>query len=183
MGPDACLVAPGDGRLGPATAADEPGFVSLFNGKDLSGWEGLSPHWSVEDGAITGRTTAETALKGHNTFLVWQGGSPADFELRAKFKLQGGNSGIQYRSKLLDPAKFIVGGYQADIDTTGRYIGINYEEKGRGILTERGQKVEIGRTARRSSRSSATRTSSSRRSTWPAGTNTRSSPRAIISRT
>ena len=128
----------------PATGAEEDGFVSLFNGKDLSGWEGLSPHWSVEDGAITGRTTPETALKGHNTFLVWQGGSPADFELRAKFKLQGGNSGIQYRSKLLDPAKFIVGGYQADIDTTGRYIGINYEEKGRGILTERGRKVEIG---------------------------------------
>ncbi len=128
----------------PAPGAEEPGFVSLFNGRDLSGWEGLSPHWSVEDGAITGRTTPQTALKGHNTFLVWQGGSPADFELRAKFKLQGGNSGIQYRSKLLDPAKVIVGGYQADIDTTGRYIGINYEEKGRGILTERGRKVEIG---------------------------------------
>jgi hypothetical protein len=127
-----------------AAAADEEGFVSLFNGKDLTGWEGDAVHWSVEDGAITGRITPETVLKGNNTFLVWRGGEPADFELRLKFKLQASNSGVQYRSKLLDPKKFIVGGYQADIDTTGRYIGINYEERGRGILVERGQKVAIG---------------------------------------
>ena len=125
-----------------APAADEPGFVSLFNGKDLSGWEGDSIHWSVQDGAITGKTTPETLIKS-NTFLVWQGGQPADFELRLKYKMVGGNSGIQYRSKLLDPAKYVVGGYQGDIDSTGRYTGINYEEKGRGILAERGQKVEI----------------------------------------
>jgi hypothetical protein len=124
--------------------ADEEGFVSIFNGKDLSGWEGDSVHWSVEDGAITGRITPETVLKGNNTFLIWRGGEPADFELRLKFRLQASNSGVQYRSKVLDPQKFIVGGYQADIDTTGRYIGINYEERGRGILVERGQKVEIG---------------------------------------
>jgi hypothetical protein len=126
-----------------AAAADEEGFVSIFNGKDLTGWAGDSVHWSVEDGAITGRITPETVLKGNNTFLVYRGGEPADFELRLKFKLQASNSGVQYRSKLLDPQKFIVGGYQADIDTTGRYIGINYEERGRGILVERGQKVEI----------------------------------------
>jgi hypothetical protein len=127
----------------PATAADDEGFASLFNGADLSGWKGDSVHWSVEDGAITGKTTPETLLKGHNTFLVWTGGNPGDFELRLKFKIQGGNSGIQYRSKLLDPEKVIVGGYQGDIDSSGRYTGINYEEKGRGILAERGQKVEI----------------------------------------
>jgi hypothetical protein len=138
----ASLLAPTAPR---SMAADtEEGFVSLFNGKDLTGWAGDSVHWSVEDGAITGRITPETVLKGNNTFLVWQGGQPADFELRMKFKLQGSNSGVQYRSKLLDPQKFIVGGYQADIDATGRYIGINYEERGRGILVERGQKVEIG---------------------------------------
>jgi hypothetical protein len=126
-----------------ARAADE-GFVSLFNGKDLSGWAGDSVHWSVEEGAITGRITPETVLKGHNTFLVWQGGRPANFELKIKFKLQGSNSGVQYRSKVLDAEKFIVGGYQADIDATGRYIGINYEERGRGILVERGKRVELG---------------------------------------
>jgi hypothetical protein len=137
----ACLLG---SRPAPSRAADDEGFVSIFNGKDLTGWAGDSVHWSVEDGAITGRITPETVLKGHNTFLVWQGGQPADFELKLKFKLQNSNSGVQYRSKLLDPGKFIVGGYQADIDATGRYIGINYEERGRGILVERGQKVEIG---------------------------------------
>jgi hypothetical protein len=126
----------------PAKAAEE-GFANLFNGQDLSGWKGDASYWSVEDGAIIGKTTAETLLKGYNTFLIWQGGTPGDFELRLKFKLQGGNSGIQYRSQLIDPEKSIVGGYQADIDATGRYTGINYEEKGRGILVERGQKVEI----------------------------------------
>jgi hypothetical protein len=137
----AATATPRPGAAQPS--ADEQGFVSLFDGRDLAGWAGDGVHWSVEGGAITGRTTAETALKGHNTFLVWQGGKPTDFELRARFRLQNHNSGIQYRSKLLDPEKFIVGGYQADIDATGRYIGINYEERGRGILTERGQKVEI----------------------------------------
>jgi len=125
-----------------ASAADDEGFVSLFNGKDLSGWEGDSIHWSVQDGAITGRTTPETLIKS-NTFLVWQGGKPADFVLRLKYKMQGGNSGVQYRSKILDPEKYIVGGYQADIDAKGVHTGINYEEKGRGILAERGQRVEI----------------------------------------
>src|SRR3954465_5721790 len=136
------LLMPG---ASPARAqdADSSGFASLFNGKDLSGWKGDSVHWSVVDGAITGQTTAETLLKGHNTFLVWQGGTPGDFVLRLKYKIRGGNSGIQYRSKLIDPDKGIGGVYQGDIDSTGRYTGINYEERGRGILAERGQKVEI----------------------------------------
>jgi hypothetical protein len=127
----------------PALAADDEGYVSLFNGKDLSGWEGDPTYWSVEDGAITARTTPSTPLKV-NTFLVWRGGKPADFELRLRYRMQGGNSGVQYRSKVLDESKFIVGGYQADIDSAGRYTGINYEERGRGILAERGQRVTIG---------------------------------------
>lgn len=124
-------------------AADEEGFVSMFNGKDLSGWRGNKTYWSVQDGAITAKTSAENPLT-YNTFLIWEGGQPGDFELRAKFKMVGGNSGIQYRSKVIDEAKFIVGGYQADIDATQRYTGILYEEKGRGILAERGMKLTIG---------------------------------------
>jgi hypothetical protein len=126
--------------MGPA-AGDDDGFVSLFNGKDLSGWKGDS-HWSVQDGAITGTTTSETLLS-YNTFLIWEGDNPADFELRATYRIVGGNSGVQYRSKVIDESKSIVGGYQADIDSSPRYSGINYEERGRGILAERGQRVTI----------------------------------------
>ena len=114
---------------------------SLFDGKSLDGWKGNPDVWSVKDGALTA-TTSEGQLK-YNTFLVWQGGEVSDFELTAKYKMVGGNSGIQYRSRLVDPEKFIVSGYQADIDSKPRYSGINYEEKARGILAERGQRVTI----------------------------------------
>jgi hypothetical protein len=126
----------------PLRADDEPGFTPLFNGKDLAGWMGNSIYWSVQDGALTGRTTPDTLLK-YNTFLVWQGGQPADFELRLKYRIVGGNSGVQYRSEVIDEEKFVVRGYQADIDSTPRYSGILYEEKARGILAERGQQVTI----------------------------------------
>lgn len=125
--------------LVPSLQAETP--ISLFNGRDLSGWKGLSEYWSVEDGAITGITTAEAPLK-NNTFLVWEG-EAADFELTLEYRVEHGNSGIQYRSELVDEEKFIVKGYQADIDATGRYNGINYEERGRGILAERGEIIQI----------------------------------------
>jgi len=114
----------------------------LFDGKTLEGWAGLPDHWKVSNGAITGYTTKWAPLK-NNTFLVWTNGTVADFELHLKYKMMGGNSGIQYRSELKDPAAFIVGGYQADIDSTPRYSGILYEERGRGILAERGQQTLV----------------------------------------
>jgi hypothetical protein len=120
----------------------EEGFKSIFNGRDLSGWKGDKGYWSVEDGAITGRTTPSNLLK-YNTFLIWEGGQPADFELRFQYKIVGGNSGVQYRSRVIDDAKFVVSGYQADIDSSPRYSGMNYEEKARTILAERGQRVTI----------------------------------------
>jgi len=131
------------GSLPIAGGADEAP-VAIFNGKDLDGWKGDGVHWSVEDGAITGKTTPTTALAGYNTFLVYEKAMPSDFTLTARYKITGGNSGIQYRSAILDPAKMIVGGYQADIDSTPRFTGINYEERGRGILAERGRKMIIG---------------------------------------
>jgi len=124
------------------SAAVEDGFTAIFNGSDLTGWTGNADLWSVEDGSITGRTTAENPLK-FNTFLIYDKGPVADFELRLDYKISDGNSGIQYRSQILDADKFIVGGYQADIDATSKYTGINYEERGRGILAERGQRVTI----------------------------------------
>ena len=60
--------------------AAEQGFQSIYNGKDLTGWEGNPKLWSVKDGAITGQTTAENPAKG-NTFLIWTNGTPSDFEL------------------------------------------------------------------------------------------------------
>jgi hypothetical protein len=129
-----------------ASAADEEGFVSLFNGKDLTGWRGDKEYWSVEEGAITAKTTADSRLtkEKYNTFLIWEGGQPADFELRLKYKIVGGNSGVQYRSRVIDEAKFILSGYQADIDASPKYTGMNYEERARGFLAQRGEKVTIG---------------------------------------
>lgn len=126
-----------------AQAAEE-GFQSLFNGTSLDGWEGNSALWSVRDGAITGQTKADTDLK-HNTFLVWKGGTVGDFELRLRYRIVAGNSGIQYRSKVIKqgPQGPIVGGYQADFEAGKTYSGILYEEQGRGILAQRGQKTRI----------------------------------------
>jgi uncharacterized protein (TIGR03067 family) len=127
--------------------AAEDGFRSIFNGKDLTGWTGNSKLWTVKDGAITGQTTADNPAK-HNTFLIWTNGTVSDFELRCSFKLVPGddkgfaNSGIQYRSKILDPAEWVVGGYQADMEAGPTYTGILYEERmTRGIMAARGEKV------------------------------------------
>jgi len=124
----------------------EPGFQSLFNGKDLTGWDGNPKLWFVRDGAITGETTAKIPASG-NTFLIWTNGDVADFELRCSFKLVPGddkgfaNSGVQYRSKVVDPKNWVVGGYQADMEAGASYTGILYEERFRGIMAQRGEKV------------------------------------------
>lgn len=123
-------------------------FKSLFNGKDLTGWDGSPDLWSVRDGAITGETTKEKPAK-ENTFLIWTNGVVADFELHCKFKLVAGdpsgfaNSGIQYRSRVVKPSYWVVAGYQADMENGKTYSGILYEEKARGILANRGEKVIV----------------------------------------
>lgn len=121
---------------------------ALFNGTDLTGWEGNPDLWSVKDGAIVGQTTAEKTTAG-NTFLIWKSGEVSDFEMTFKFKMTPGddkryvNSGVQYRSKVVDPVKWVVAGYQADFEYGDTYSGILYEEKGRGILAKRGEKVTL----------------------------------------
>jgi hypothetical protein len=120
---------------------------ALFNGKDLTGWEGNPKLWSVQDGAITGKTSDSGDAKiSHNTFLVWKGGTVGDFELTFQYRIEKGNSGVQYRSKALDPGPSgpVISGYQADFEAGKTYSGILYEEKGRGILAQRGQKTTIG---------------------------------------
>lgn len=131
---------------GLASAEDK----QIFNGKDLTGWEGNMELWSVKDGCITGTTPAEpgnpakSTLK-HNTFLVWRAGTVKDFELSFKYRIVAGNSGVQYRSKELPKGEMgpIISGYQADFEAGKTYSGILYEEKARGILALRGQKVTI----------------------------------------
>ncbi|MEI6782324.1 MAG: DUF1080 domain-containing protein [Verrucomicrobiota bacterium] len=124
----------------------EQGFVKIFNGKDLTGWGGNPKFWSVKDGAISGQTTADNPAKG-NTFMIWTNGTVGDFEFRCSFRLTPGdsqgfaNSGIQYRSKVVDPANWVVHGYQADMEAGPTYTGILYEEGGRGIMVGRGEKV------------------------------------------
>ena len=122
--------------------AGEDGFISLFNGTDLAGWQGDTKYWSVRDGAITGESTKANPLK-HNTFLVWQGGDVGDFELRITCRIRGNNSGIQYRSQLVDREKFVVHGYQADFGPGESHNGKLYDEGGRAALAQPGQKVVI----------------------------------------
>lgn len=121
----------------------EDDFVRIFDGETLKGWEGDSAYWRVENGSLVGEVTPSTPLK-RNTFIIWQGGQPADFELKGEFRITSdGNSGINYRSVELDSIQFGLKGYQADIDGKNRYTGQNYEERGRTTLAYRGQEVII----------------------------------------
>ncbi len=123
--------------------AAEPGFKPLFNGKDLSGWDGNPALWSVEDGCITGKTQGPETL-AYNQFLIWRGGVVKNFELRAKVKQSGNNTGIQYRSKELPQiGQWSVGGYQCDIHPALLNNGQVYEEKARGIIVQNGQGVVV----------------------------------------
>ncbi len=126
-----------------SAAAQTEEFKAIFDGTSLSGWSGDTTFWSVKDGAIVGETTPENVIK-KNIFLSWDH-ELDDFELRLKFRISGtgnANSGIQFRSQKTPDGHLM--GYQADIDQSGTYVGILYDERtGRGILCQRGSKVTI----------------------------------------
>ncbi len=134
------------GRQGPPRGRPAPvpddntGFTPIFDGKTLNNWDGEPGFWRVEDGAIVGETTPDRKLK-LNTFLIWRGGKTADFEFKAEFRItESGNSGVQYRSvALTDVGKWVLKGYQADIDGRNNFTGMLYEERGRGFVAPRGQ--------------------------------------------
>lgn len=128
--------------LAAPAGADEAGFASMFNGKDLTGWDGDTKLWSVKDGCIVGQTSLDNPLKT-NTFLIWRAGKPADFVLRFSYRIENHNSGMQYRSHEIDGVPWGMGGYQADILGDGSLTGIVYEERGRGILAKVGENVNI----------------------------------------
>ena len=129
-------------------AGDEPGFEQIFDGKTLAGWEGNPTYWRVEHGALVGEITPATVIKS-NTFIIWRGGRPKDFELKLDYRITAdGNSGINYRSAVVpDPVTpsnvFAMRGYQFDLDGRKRYPGNNYEEKGRLFLAVRGQMTHV----------------------------------------
>lgn len=131
-----------------ALAAEDDGFRPIFDGKTLEGWDGNPQFWRVEDEAVTGETTAENPTKG-NTFIIWRGGTPGDFELKLEYRLRNHNSGIQVRSFEVEDAKWVVGGYQADI-ADSQFNGILYGERYRGILAQQGEKVVIDEDGKRS---------------------------------
>jgi len=120
---------------------DAEGFVSIFNGKDLTDWDGAPGWWYVEDGALTSQSTAEKPCKACN-YLIWKGGKPSDFELLADFRLSAAaNSGVQLRSEAL--ANWDTSGYQADMTGDGALVGFVYHHK-RGLIAGRGEKAVFG---------------------------------------
>ncbi|HUF63702.1 MAG TPA: PVC-type heme-binding CxxCH protein [Verrucomicrobiales bacterium] len=124
-------------------ATDEEGFVSLFDGKTLTGWDGDPRFWKVEDGALTGEWDESNAPEG-NTFLLWRGGKVADFHLKATYRISGapnGNSGIQFRSQ--DQGNFTMKGYQAGLASGPASLGRIFDEHGRALLAERGTRALI----------------------------------------
>jgi len=141
----------------PLNFEDRTGFQSIFDGT-MKNWDGDQAIWKAEGNVLVGTTTAENPLK-ENTFVIWRGGEPADFELKVEYRMSATNSGIQFRSVHLpqgSPApspnnpdgkiagKWVLKGYQADIDFANQFTGMIYEERGRGFLMQRGQAVEIG---------------------------------------
>ncbi len=128
---------------------DRTGFRQIFNGTSLDGWDGDPTFWRVENGAIVGESTAEKPVT-QNTFLIWTGGEPADFDLKVEFRMNSTNSGVQYRSERLPEGgadklgKWVLKGYQADIDFNNQYTGMLYEERGRQFLARRGSLGYVG---------------------------------------
>jgi hypothetical protein len=130
----------------PLVLDEHAGFESIFDGSTLKGWDGDPQFWRAENGAIVGESTPEKKVT-QNTFIIWRGGEPKDFELKCEFRMNATNSGIQIRSVQLpasaDTGKWVMKGYQADMDYRLQFTGQIYEERGRGFLAMRGQAVYV----------------------------------------
>ncbi len=141
----------------PLNFEDRTGFQPIFDGT-MKNWDGDTTIWKAEGNVLVGTTTEANPLK-ENTFVIWRGGEPSDFELKVEYRMSSTNSGIQFRSTHLpqgtpSPApnnpdakiagKWVLKGYQADIDFANQFTGMIYEERGRGFLMQRGMAVEIG---------------------------------------
>jgi len=122
---------------------NESTFKPIFNGKDLDGWSGDPKYWRVENGILIGEVTPKTILK-RNSFIIYKKEQPENFELKLEYRItNSGNSGINYRSEIIDNIPFALRGYQCDIDGKNKYTGQNYEEKKRTTLAYIGEVVTI----------------------------------------
>lgn len=138
--------------VGKSAPSEPANMKSIFNGKDLTGWDGDPRLWSVKDGVIHGETTKEVPAKG-NTFIIWKDGVLKDFDLRLSFRCNAvNNSGIQYRSKHITEGKvnnkWVVRGYQHEIrneDTFPNVPGFIYDEG--GMTGKRGRICMVGERA------------------------------------
>jgi Domain of Unknown Function (DUF1080) len=140
----------------PLNFEDRARFQPIFDGT-MKNWDGDPAIWKAEGNVLVGTTTEANPLK-ENTFVIWRGGEPADFELKVEYRMSATNSGIQFRSTHLPQGtqtnptnpdskiagKWVLKGYQADIDFANQFTGMIYEERGRGFLMQRGQAIEIG---------------------------------------
>jgi hypothetical protein len=121
---------------------DTAGFVSIFDGT-LKNWDGDPRYWRAENNELVGESTAAVPVTLNN-FMIWRGGTLKDFELLVDVKMSGTNSGIQFRSKERpEIAKWVMSGYQADMDYANNYPGNLYEERGRAFLAPRGQMTRL----------------------------------------
>jgi hypothetical protein len=144
-------------QIDPLVVDDRQGFEPIFDGRSMNGWDGDPQFWRVENGALVGETSADKPVK-ENSFVIWRGGEPKDFELKVQFRINSTNSGIQFRSIYLPPGtqgsgrpvegKWVLKGLQADIDFENRWTGQIYEERGRTFLALRGQAVYVGEGSR-----------------------------------
>jgi hypothetical protein len=137
----------GEGTRTPPPEAND--MKVLFNGKDLTGWDGDKRLWSVKDGVLRGETTKENAAKG-NTFIIWKDGILKDIDLRLSFRMNAtNNSGIQYRSRHITEGKvnnpWVVRGYQHELRNENKFPNTSsfiYDEGGkRGRICLVGERV------------------------------------------
>jgi hypothetical protein len=120
---------------------DKDGFVTIFNGKDLTGWEGNPEIWRVEDGCLVGQSPKDKPNNMQN-YIYWAKAEPADFVLKVKYRLtgKGSNSGVQIRSE--KRPNWDCFGYQADAEEAPNWTGCLFHHT-RGAVVKRGFKGTI----------------------------------------
>lgn len=134
------------GAVRAAEPANAPEFKPMFNGKDLTGWEGVPGAWQVKDGVLFSESTPEKPCKKSH-YLYWKGGEPGDFEMRCLWRITGpANTGVQFRSQTRPD--WDAWGYQADVDAAGQYVGCLYQHE-RGLVANRGEKVAFDEKGKR----------------------------------